>query len=114
MIGRLGACAFGLVCVLAILFLVALRGQAVDLNSDWLLEDLTCKELVEAYGFEHVVLNDIVATYYECIEFSNSPADAGYGKLHCALLRKNGEYVKGLINDIANVHNAKPECSPPK
>jgi hypothetical protein len=99
--------------VIAIVFLVALRSRTADFNGDWLLEDLTCEELVEAYGFELVVLDQLVDTYTGCLEYSNSPADAGFGRLHCELLRKEGEFVKGVANDIANVYNAKLECTNP-
>ena len=98
-------------CIWFVLICVVDAANSKDFSGDWLYEDLTCEELVEAYGFSRVVLDDIIVTHNECMAYSNSPADAGHGKLHCALLRKQGEFVRDMTNDIANVFNAKPECT---
>jgi hypothetical protein len=111
MIHRLAACALGLAMVLAILFLVAFRSQSADFDSDWLLEDLTCEELVSAYAFEREVLDQVIESWHGCNAYADSPADAGHGALHCALIRKDGEFIQGMTNDIADVFNAKPECT---
>lgn len=112
MFPRLMASAFAIMIVIAIVFLVALRSRTANFDSDWLLEDLTCEELVEAYGFEYVVLTDLKLNHDQCLDYARSPADAGHGFLHCALLRQNAEFVKNMTNDIAAVFNAKPECRP--
>jgi hypothetical protein len=110
MFHRLAASAFALIVVLAVLFLVTIRSNSADFDGDWLIEDLTCDELYEAYAFGRVVLKDTVEMYNNCRAYANSPADKGHGELHCAIIRKDGEFMQGLINDIANVFNAKEEC----
>jgi hypothetical protein len=111
MIPRLAACGFGLFFVLAILLLVAIRTSGADFDNDWLLEDLTCDELTSGYLFEVEVLKQVKAEWDNCRAFADSPADRGHGALHCALLRKEGEFVQGMANDIVAVFNAKPECT---
>jgi hypothetical protein len=113
MIARLAACALGLACVIAILFVVVFQSRSADFDKDWLYEDLTCEELVEGYNFNLEVLQQIVQQYYQCLDYADSPADAGHGLLHCAFIRKHGEFVQGLTNDLANVFNAKEECTTP-
>jgi hypothetical protein len=108
---RLLACALGIACVLAILFLVALQSRGADFDSDWLLEDLTCEELVEGYNFNLTLLQDVYAYWQGCIAYADSPADNGYGLLHCALIKQHGQFLQGQSNAIADVFNAK-ECSP--
>jgi len=114
MIPRLAASAFGLIVVIAIVFLVALQSRGADYTGDWLLEDLTCAELQEAYSFGRVLLDQHIHTFNECLAYAQSPADAGYGLLHCAVLKKDGKFVQGLVNDIASVYNAKIECTSDK
>jgi hypothetical protein len=93
--------------VLAILFLVALRSDGADFDSNWLYEDLTCAELVEAHGFGSVMLDQIIYAHNQCMDYADSPADAGYGRLHCELIEKEGRFVQGMVNDVADVFNAK-------
>ncbi len=109
MISRLAAYALGLVCVLAILFIVAFRSHGADFSSDWLLEDLTCEELVSAYHFEKKVLQQIKESYIDCIEQVhrqgvNVPR---HGDLHCALIKKEGVLIQGMVRDFVAVFNAK-------
>jgi hypothetical protein len=113
MIHRLAASAFALIIVLGILFLVALRSDSADFDSNWLLEDLTCSELQEAYGFSTVMLDQIIYAHNQCMDYARSPADAGFGRLHCELIEKEGKFVQGMVNDIVDVFNAKPECINP-
>ena len=114
MFQRLLACAFAVEVVIAILFFVASAGKTADYNSDWLFEELTCAELTEAYGFSRVMLDQIIDTHNACMDYARSPADAGYGRLHCELIEKEGRFVQGMVNDIANVFNAKIECTSDK
>jgi hypothetical protein len=106
MFHRLAACAFALIVVLAILFLVALRTESADFDGDWLLEDLTCGELLSAYQFEAEMLSQIVNSYSGCLSYYEGSDDV-HGGLHCALIKKDGEFVQGMANDIADVFNAK-------
>ncbi len=107
MIHRLAACAFGLVIVLAVLFLVVFESRSADFNNDWLLEDLTCEELMSGYNFNIQMLTDVIRIYNECQVFADSPADDGNGALHCALIKKEGEFIQGMVNDMVAVYNAK-------
>ena len=83
MITRLGGAGLALACVLAILFLVALRSNGADFEKDWLLEELTCVELQSAYTFEREMLDQIIQSwhqcdaYYECKDCNNE-----HGALH--------------------------------
>jgi hypothetical protein len=110
MVTRLGAAGLALACFLAVLFLVAFQIRSADFEKDWLLEDLTCEELVSGYEFSRENLDQIIVSWGNCKAYADSPADAGHGKLHCALLRKEGEFVQGMVNDLADVFNAKLEC----
>ena len=107
MIHRLAASALGLVCVVAILFLVAFESRSVDFDGDWLYEDLTCGELASGYNFNVTMLAEVVRIHDECLAFSLSPADSGHGALHCALIKKEGVFVKEMANDIVAVYTAK-------
>ena len=107
---RLGVAALAVTCVWFILICVVDAANSTDFDGDWLLEDLTCAELTEAYGFSRVMLDQIIITHNGCMDYAASPADAGLGYLHCALIRKEGVFVQGMVNDIANVFNAKEEC----
>ena len=107
MIHRLAVCALGLACALAVLFLVAFESRSADFDKDWLLEDLTCEELVSGYTYGVIMLNEIISIYNECQVYADSPADEGHGALHCALIRKEGKFVQGMVNDIADVFNAR-------
>lgn len=111
MISRLASCGLALVCVLAILFLVAFQSRSADFNSDWLLEDLTCEELVAGYNFEVEMLQQIKESYDGCITYHQGSNSPPHGGVHCALLKKEGMFVEGLANDLAAVFNAKPECT---
>ena len=111
MIYRIAAIAFGLACAMLVLMIVVSKSNAADFNSDWLLEDLTCSELISGYTFELEVLKDLVSLYDECLDFYTGTNATPHGDLHCALLKKEGEFVLGLTNDIAAVFNAKPECT---
>jgi hypothetical protein len=108
---RLGVAALAVTCLWFILICVVDAANSADFDGDWLLEELTCEELREAYGFNLVVLDDLLSTYTNCVAYSQSPADTGHGELHCALLRKHGEFVQGQTNDIVNVYNANPKCT---
>jgi hypothetical protein len=107
MITRLAVCAMAIVCILSILFFVTNQGKGADFDGDWLLEDLTCVELESGYEFEVEMLNQLVEAHNYCMAYAESPADAGHGELHCALLRKEGLFVQGLANDLAAVYNIK-------
>lgn len=111
MFSRLMACALGLACVLAILFIVAVKGKSADFDKDWLLEDLTCEELVSGYKFELEILSQIVESYNDCLAFYENSETSYHGDLHCALIKKEGLFVQGMANDIAGVFNAKSECT---
>jgi hypothetical protein len=91
--------------------MVVYESRSADFNGDWLLEDLTCEELISGYQFQVEHLNQIIQAWVNCKAYADSPADTGFGELHCALLRKQGEFVQGSANDIAAVFNAKPECT---
>ena len=108
MIQRLMACGLGLACVIAILFLVAMQSRGADFSSDWRLDQLTCEELRSGYDFNVQILEDILNQYKECLAFYKDAVDSPkHGDLHCALIRKEGTYVKGFTNDIAGVFNTK-------
>ncbi len=107
MVSRLAACALGLACVLAILFMVAFRSESADFDSDWLYEDLTCEELVSAYLFEKVVLQQIKGSYNGCITYYQGVDIPLHGDLHCALIKKEGEFIQGMARDFVAVFNAK-------
>jgi hypothetical protein len=111
MIPRIAASALALVCVLAILFLVAFRSRGADFDGDWLYEELTCEELQSAYEFEREMLLQIVGSWDNCIDFYDCEnCNNEHGALHCALIKKEGEFVQGMVNDIADVFNVKKEC----
>lgn len=110
MITRIGVFGLALACVLAMLFLVVFQAKGADFDNDWLLEDLTCEELVAAHAFEVEVFQQIVESwhgcqaYYDCEDCNNE-----HGLLQCALIRKDGEFIQGIINDLVAVFDAK-EC----
>lgn len=108
---RLGVAALALTCMLAVLFCVADSATSASLDDvldgDWLYEELTCLELQEAYGFSSVMLDQIIYAHNQCMDYALSPADAGYGRLHCELIEKEGRFVQGMVNDIATVFNTK-------
>jgi hypothetical protein len=93
-------------CVLALL-LVVTTVRGADFESDWLYEDLTCAELASGYGYNVVVLKQLLFTHDNCLHYADSPADTGFGHLHCALLKKEGLFVQGVINDLVAVFKAK-------
>jgi hypothetical protein len=101
---------------LAVLFIVAFESRGADFDSDWLLEDLTCEELVSGYNFEVEVLGQLVEEWRNCNAYVGLPGVSEdldiplVERVHCALLRKEGEFIQGMTNDIVAVHNAKPEC----
>ena len=107
MIPRLAACALGLVCALAIMFLVVFQSRGADFDSDWLLEDLTCEELISGYRFEIEMMDQLKAAWDNCKAYAESPADTGQGELHCALIKKEGIYLQGVTKDLAAVYNIK-------
>ncbi|KKN92379.1 hypothetical protein LCGC14_0208700 [marine sediment metagenome] len=107
MISRVAACALGLACVLAILFIVALRSYGANFDSDWLYEDLTCEELVSAYQFEREVLLQIKDSYKDCFAYYKGVGIPLHGDLHCALIKKEGSFIQGMANDFVAVFNAK-------
>jgi hypothetical protein len=107
MVSRLAACALGLACALAILFIVAVRSQGADFDSDWLYEDLTCEELVSAYRFEKEVLQQIIDSYNDCIAYYHEVEIPLHGDLHCALIKKEGLFIQGMASDFVAVFNAK-------
>jgi hypothetical protein len=111
MVPRLAACALMLALALSVLFLVAFQARSVDFDKDWLYEDLTCEELVSAYEFESEMLGQIVESWHQCNAFYDcEDCNNQHGALHCALIRKEGEFVQGTVNDLADVFNAKKEC----
>lgn len=107
MIQRLLACALGLLCAGAVLLIVTSNSKAADFDKDWLFEDLTCEELVESYNNRVQILQQIIGAYNDCLSFADSPADTGHGALHCALIKKDGEFIAGMANDLADVFNAR-------
>ncbi len=111
MITRLLVCATAITCILTILFFVTNRSSSADFTGDWLLEDLTCEELISGYEFEVEMVDQIRESWEFCKAYAESPADAGHGLLHCALLKKEGMYVAGLGSAIADVYSIK--CKAP-
>ena len=107
MIYRFMACALGLACALAILFLVVFESRGADFNKDWLFEDLTCAELVAGYFTSTEMLTEVLRIHNECLEFIHSPADDGNGALACALIKKEGLFLQGMANDMVGVFEAK-------
>ena len=107
MVSRLAACALGLACVLAILFIVAVRSEGADFDSDWLYEDLTCEELVAAHTFQREVVEQIAASYKDCIAYYQGVAVPPHGDLHCALIKKEGFFILRMARDFRAVFNAK-------
>ncbi len=107
MIHRIMACGLGLACALAVLFMVVTESKSADFNKDWLYEDLMCEELSSGYNFSLQMLTDVIRIYNECQVFALSPADAGYGALHCALIKKEGLYIEGMVTDLQGVYIAK-------
>jgi hypothetical protein len=107
MFHRLAACGFALIIVLAILFLVALRSDGADFDGDWLLEDLTCEELLSAYQYSVEEVASIQSYYEGCSDFYKGVEEHPHGLIHCALIKKNGMFVVGVVNDIVAVYEAK-------
>ncbi len=107
MIQRLMACGLGLACALAVLFLVVFESRSADFNKDWLYEDLTCEEVSSGGYFTFDMLSDVIRIYNECQVFALSPADAGYGVLHCALIKKEVLFLQGMVKDLVAVYDAK-------
>ncbi len=103
---RLILCGLIAACALALVVLLG-TARAAHFENDWLYEDLTCEELASGYGFEMVILTDLLLEHDGCLAYADSPADSGFGDLHCALLKKEGAFVAGVINDIVGVFNAK-------
>jgi hypothetical protein len=110
MITRLGVAGLALACVLAILFLVAFEIRSANFDGDWLYEELTCEELRSAYHFNREVLDQIQESWHQCNAYYDcEDCNNKHGALHCALIRKEGVFVQGMVNDLAGVFNAK-EC----
>ena len=107
MISRVAACALGLACVLAILFIVAFRSYGANFDSDWLYEDLTCEELVSAHAFQREVVEQIATSYKDCIAYYQGVEVPPHGDLHCALIKKEGLFILGMAFDFKAVFNAK-------
>jgi hypothetical protein len=108
MIQRLLACALGLACAIAILFLVVTQVRSADFDKDWLLEDLTCGELLSGYQFEVEILKEIITQYDNCLLFYKDAVPSPvHGDLHCALIKQEGMYVRGVVNDLVGVYRAK-------
>ena len=102
---RLGLSALVLLCLVALLLMVATRGQALE---SILYEDLTCQELIWGYEFNRAVLDDMLQYHNGCLEFANSPASVnGKDLLACKFIREHGVFVQGIVNDIVNVYNIK-------
>jgi hypothetical protein len=93
--------------VLTILLLVVAQSKGADFDGDWRLDQLTCEELVSAYNFNLVNLQDLIISWKNCMIYADSEADTGHGLLHCALIKKEGKWLEGLTNDIVAVFNAK-------
>jgi hypothetical protein len=98
--------------VLAILFLVALRSDGADFDGDWLLEDLTCGELASAYQYAVEEVDSTRQHYDGCFDFYKDMEEHPHGLIHCALIKKQGEFIVGVVKDIVAVFNAKPDCNP--
>ena len=108
MMVRVGVCGLAITCVLAILFLVALRSQGAETI---IYEDLTCEQLIAGYEFNVNVLQDMVKYWDGCVEYANGPANAdGHAMLRCDFIQDHATHVQGIANDIVEVFNIK--CAP--
>ncbi len=103
--------ALGFTVVLGILFLVAFECKGADFDGDWLYEELTCEELQSAYDFEREMLDQVIVAWHQCNAYYDcEDCNNEHGALHCSLIKKDGEFIQGVVNDIADVFNAKTEC----
>jgi len=106
---RLAVAALATACLITILALVATSSKGADFRSDWLLEDLTCEELLSGYSFNVNRLQGLLDSYTGCVSYYRGENAPPHGDLHCALIRKEGEFLEGFTNDIVGVFNTK--CS---
>ena len=103
--------ALGFTVVLGILFLVVFECKGADFDNDWLYEELTCEELRYAYTFEREMLDQTIQSWHQCNAYYDcEDCNSKHGALGCALIRKDGEFIQGVVNDIADVYNVKAEC----
>ena len=102
---RIGICALALACALTVLALVVTDSEGLGFM---LYEDLTCEEMVFSWRFNLEVLDDILVSYDNCLDYVD-PELSGHdhGALGCAFIREHGLFVQGIVNDIAAVHNIK-------
>ena len=105
MLIRLSVCALALTCALAVLALVSTSSKGLE---GILYEDLTCEALVFSWRFNREVLEDILVSYDNCLDYID-PELSGHdhGALGCSFIREHGLFVQGIVNDIAAVHNIK-------
>ena len=102
---RLCVSALAILCLGAILLLVATQSRALE---SIIYEDLTCEELKHGYGFNKAVLSDLVSYYDGCVDYADSPASVGeLDMLSCRFIREHATFVQGIVNDIASVYNIK-------
>ena len=108
MLYRLAAIAFGIWCLATIIMLVLIsESKGADFEGDWRLEQLTCDELVSGYKFGVATLEDIQRLYNDCNSYYKDRESPPHGGLHCAMIKKEGLYVMGMVNDMVNVYNIK-------
>ena len=93
--------------VLLFVHLAAFSAKGADFEKDWLYEDLTCEEIASGYNYSVVTLTDILVAHNNCTAYADSPADTGFGELHCALLKQEGLFVQGQITALVGVFNIK-------
>lgn len=97
------AAALVTVCMIA----AVIVADGADLKGDWLLEDLTCAELQAGYGYNIEELQSMLSHYQGCFDYYKGMEEQPHGLVHCALIKKQGQYLQGLTNDIVNVFNTK-------
>jgi hypothetical protein len=89
-------------------FFLVTESKGADFDGDWRLDQLTCEELASGYAFNVGILEEIHTQYRNCLLYYKDSVDSPpHGDLHCALIRKEGTYVRGLTNDIVAVFNTK-------
>lgn len=115
MIQRLAACALGLACVIAILFLVTFQSRGTDFDGEWRRDQLTCEEpvsariddtedfsdpdlvkgyfgmpcdaLAQSYEFQYNELTHITGRLLACHKAAAENPDYIYGELMCAYIQ---------------------------
>jgi len=105
MIYRLYLWAMAAVCLVAVSCMIATDSEGLQ---SILYEDLTCEELWFSYHFNVEVLDDIVNSYDNCLDYVDDKiAGHTHGALGCSFIREHGGFVQGIVNDVAGVFNIK-------